>query len=56
VLPGASGSIWIPRKMFGRAIRRIEALIVAISIPSVVFESATHLYSSFPMPSSNVYT
>jgi hypothetical protein len=29
--------------MSGRAIRMIELLIVAISIPSVVFESATHL-------------
>src|SRR3954468_3152701 len=40
--------MWMPRKMSGRAIRRIEALIVAINIPSVVFVNATHLYSSFP--------
>src|SRR4051794_17428816 len=38
----------MPRKMSGSAIRRIDALIVAISIPSVVFESAIHLYSSRP--------
>ncbi len=48
MLPGASGSMPIPRKMSGSAIRRIEPLIVAISIPRVVFESATHLYSSLP--------
>lgn len=46
MLPGASGSMWMPRKMSGSAISRIEALIVAISIPSVVFVNATHLYSS----------
>ncbi len=33
----------MPRKMFGSAISRIEQLIIASSIPSVVFESATHL-------------
>ena len=33
----------MPRKMSGSAISRIDELIVAISIPSVVFESATHL-------------
>jgi hypothetical protein len=38
--------MWMPRKMSGSAISRIEALIVAISIPSVVFVNATHLYSS----------
>ena len=46
VLPGCSGSTPIPRKMSGRAISRIEALIVAISTPSVVLDSATHLYAS----------
>src|SRR5919204_3312801 len=40
--------MWIPRKMSGSAISRIEALIVAINIPSVVFVNATHLYSSLP--------
>jgi hypothetical protein len=43
VFSGASGFSLIPRKMFGSAISRMDALIVAISIPSVVFESATHL-------------
>ena len=38
----------MPRKMSGSAISRIDELIVAISIPSVVFESATHLYSTCP--------
>ena len=33
----------MPRKMFGSAISRIELLIIASSVPSVVFESATHL-------------
>ena len=33
----------MPRKMSGSAISVMEELIVAISIPSVVFESATHL-------------
>ena len=43
MLPGCSGSMPIPRKMFGSAISRIELLIIASSVPSVVFESATHL-------------
>jgi hypothetical protein len=43
VLPGASGSISMPRKMSGIAIGRIDALIVAMSTPSVVFERAIHL-------------
>ena len=43
MLPGASGSMRMPRKMSGSAIRRIDASIVAIRIPSIVFESATHL-------------
>jgi len=29
--------------MSGSAIKRIDPLIVAISIPSVVFDNATHL-------------
>ena len=33
----------MPRKMSGSAISRIDELIVAISIPSVVFDNATHL-------------
>ena len=36
----------MPRKMSGIAISMIEASIVARSTPSVVFESATHLYPS----------
>ncbi len=32
--------------MSGSAISTIDELIVAISIPMVVFESATHLYRS----------
>jgi hypothetical protein len=41
-LPGASGSISRPRKMSGRAISRIEELIVAIRTPSVVLDRAIH--------------
>ena len=33
----------MPRNMSGRAIKVMDELIVAISIPSVVFESAIHL-------------
>jgi hypothetical protein len=44
VLPGASGFILMPRKMSGSAIIRIELLIVAISTPIVVLDSAIHLY------------
>jgi hypothetical protein len=33
----------MPRKMSGSAIRTIEELIVAIRMPSVVFDRATHL-------------
>ena len=43
VLPGASGSILMPRKMSGSAMRRIDALMVAIKTPMVVLESAIHL-------------
>ena len=34
--------------MSGSAIRRIDELIIATSIPRVVLESAIHLYSSLP--------
>src|SRR3954451_19915464 len=34
----------IPRKIAGRLMITIEALIVAMSTPRVVFDSATHLY------------
>ncbi len=43
VFSGASGSISIPRKMSGRAMRRIELLIVTIRMPMVAFDSAIHL-------------
>ena len=33
----------MPRKISGSAIRTIDELIVAMSMPIVVFESATHL-------------
>ena len=36
----------MPRKMFGRAIRMIDELMVAIRVPRVVFERAIHLYRS----------
>ena len=35
--------MWIPRKMSGSAISRIEEFTVAIRTPSVVFERAIHL-------------
>ena len=43
MFPGASGLSLMPRKMSGSAMRMIEELIVAIRIPSVVFERAIHL-------------
>jgi hypothetical protein len=43
VLPGCSGFTPMPRKMSGSAISMMEALIVAISMPIVVFDSAIHL-------------
>ena len=39
----SSGSMWMPRKMSGRAISMIEVSIIAISEPSVVFDRTTHL-------------
>ena len=44
MLPGCSGLTPIPRKMSGSAISMIEALTVAISMPSVVLDRAIHLY------------
>jgi hypothetical protein len=38
-----SGFKWIPRKMAGSEMITMEALTVAASMPSVVFDSATHL-------------
>ena len=43
MLPGASGSRWMPRKIAGIDMITIDASIVAIIIPSVVLDSATHL-------------
>ena len=40
---GLSGFSPIPRKMSGSAISTIDWLIVAISTPSVVLDSAIHL-------------
>jgi hypothetical protein len=42
-MPGANGSMWMPRKMSGSAIRRIEELIVAKSVAIVVFNRTIHL-------------
>jgi len=44
VFDAASGSRWMPRKMSGSEMRRIDWLIVTINTPSVVLERATHLY------------
>ena len=43
MLPGVSGLRWMPRKMSGSAMRMIDELIVAIRMPSVVFDRAIHL-------------
>ena len=43
VLPGCSGLTPMPRKMSGSAISMMDALTVAISMPSVVLDSAIHL-------------
>ena len=43
MLPGSSGLSPMPRKMSGSAISTIDELIVAISTPSVVLDSAIHL-------------
>jgi hypothetical protein len=42
VFAGVSGSRWILRKM-SSAMRMIDELIIASSIPIVVFGSTTHL-------------
>ena len=46
MLPGASGWSWIPRKMSGREMSKIDWLMVTIRMPRVVFDSAIHLYRS----------
>ena len=43
VLPGARGLRSMPRKMLGRAIKRIDPLMVTIRIPMVVLVRAVHL-------------
>ena len=43
VLPGCSGLIPMPRKMFGSAISTMDELTVTISTPSVVLDRAIHL-------------
>src|SRR5215467_8125027 len=50
MLPGASGLRWMPRKIAGIAMITIDPSIVAISIVSVVFDSAIHLYRSDTWP------
>ena len=42
MLPGASGSSPMPRKMAGRAMMTIEPLRVDMNVAAVVFVSATH--------------
>ena len=42
-LPGASGFRPMPRKIAGIEISTIDALIVAIRMPSVVLDRAIHL-------------
>ena len=43
MLPAPSGSSPMPWKMSGSAISTIDWLIVTMSTPSVVFDSAIHL-------------
>jgi hypothetical protein len=44
MLPGCSGLMPMPRKIAGSEIRTMEEFIVAMSTPSVVLDSASHLY------------
>ena len=43
MFPGPSGFRWMPRKMAGIEMITMDASIVAIVMPSVVFDSAIHL-------------
>ena len=43
MLPGANGSKPMPRKIAGSEMITIEPSSAAMSTPSVVFDSATHL-------------
>ena len=43
MLPGANGSRWMPRKMAGIEMITIDASTVAMNIPRLVLDRATHL-------------
>ena len=43
MLPGDSGSRWMPRKIAGSAMITIEPSSAAMNMAAVVFASATHL-------------
>ena len=43
MLPGASGSRWMPRKIAGSAMMTIEPSSAAMNMAAVVLDSATHL-------------
>ena len=47
-MPGASGLRWMPRKIAGNEMSTIEALIVAINMPSVVLDSDDPLVVRMP--------
>jgi hypothetical protein len=46
MLPGASGSRWMPRKMAGRAIMTMDPSRVAMNMAAVVLARATQRYRS----------
>src|ERR1039458_3428175 len=46
MLPAASGSRWMPRKMAGSAMMTMEPSSVAMNIAAVVLVRATHRYRS----------
>src|ERR1700744_6174801 len=46
MLPAASGSRWIPRKMAGSAMITIDPSRAAMNMEAVVLARATHLYRS----------
>ena len=46
MLPGASGSRWMPRKMAGSAMRTMDPSRGAMNMAAVVLASATYLYRS----------
>ena len=53
VLEGCSGLSLMPRNRAGSEISRIDWLIVTIRMPSVVFDSAIHLYRSVLWPAED---